>query len=250
MKEITVLFADVSGWTDLCARVGDTAAKRIVDPMFQQLRNIVERREGQVVKRIGDELMCVFQTPAAAAEAAFQMQRCADDRNHSAAEKLFLRIGFHAGPVLREHNDIFGDTVNIAARVVAEAFRERILTTRETAASFPTDIAATVSPWRSAALKGKDAKVDLMELIWREGGSTLVRQKTTTIMKADHERLRVGFLAHQCVLTRGGGAIKFGRGPTNDLVIDDPSSYVSSSHGHIEFRGGVIEIVDTSRNGI
>lgn len=250
VKEATVLFADVSGWTDLCARVGDTLAKRIVDPLFQQLGGLVERCNGRVIKRIGDELMCVFTSATDAAGAACEMQCYAEDRNRAASEKLYLRIGFHTGAVLQEHDDLFGDTVNTAARVVAEAFRERILMTRGSADLLPVEFAGIISPWRSAALKGKDAKVDLMELIWRDGGSTVIRHKTTFMMKPEHKRLRIKFLAQEYLLSRGGGAIKFGRGSTNDLVIDDPSSFVSSSHGHIEFRGGVIEIVDTSRNGI
>ena len=249
VKQATVLFADVSGWTDLCARVGDTAAKRIVDPLFQQLGGIVEGCSGRVVQRIGDELMCVFAEVTDATRAAAEMQWHTEERNQSAAEKLYLRIGFHAGPVLQEHNDLFGDTVNTAARVAAEAFRERILTTRATVDMFPREFAAVVRSWRSAALKGKDAKVDLMELVWRDGG-TQVRHKTTITPMLEHNRLRIKFVEQECVLARGGGSITFGRGRTNDLVIADPSSYVSNSHGHIEFRGGVIEIVDTSRNGI
>lgn len=250
VKEATVLFADVSGWTDLCARIGDIAAKRIVDRIFERLSDTVERCNGRVVKRIGDELMCVFGAPSDAAGAALDMQRFAAKRNQSAKEKLFLRIGFHAGPVLQEQSDFFGDTVNTAARVVAEAFRERILTTRGTAESFSKEIADVVSPWRSAALRGKESEVELLELIWRNGtASTSVRQKTVRV-KPDHKCLRIRFLENECVLARGGMTIQFGRGRTNDLVIDDPSSYVSNSHGRFEFRGGVIEIVDTSRNGI
>ena len=249
VKEATVLFADLSGWTDLCARIGDTAAKWILDPIFQQLGDIVEGCSGRVVQRIGDELMCVFAEVTDAARAAIEMQWHTEERNQSAAEKLYLRIGFHAGPVLQEHNDLFGDTVNTAARVAAEAFRERIFTTRATVDMFPREFAAVLRPWRSAALKGKDVTVDLMELIWRDGG-TQVRHKTTIMTKLEHNRLRLEFLEQESVLARGGGSIKFGRGRTNDLVIADPSSYVSNSHGHIEFRGGVIEIVDTSRNGI
>jgi len=51
------------------------------------------------------------------------------------------------------------------------------------------------------------------------------------------------------VLEPGGKPIKFGRGEANDLVIHDPSAFVSSSHGQIEFRGRAVEVVDTSRNG-
>src|SRR4051794_17977164 len=76
-KSPAVLFADISGWVELCSRLGDEPAKKIVDPLFAELGRIVEGRNGWVVKRIGDELMCVFDAPGNAALAACEMQRYA-----------------------------------------------------------------------------------------------------------------------------------------------------------------------------
>lgn len=248
-KELTVLFVDVTGWTNLCSRIGDAAAKLIVDALLRELRDDVERCRGRVVKRIGDELMCLFDTSSDAANAACEMQRSADIRNRFETEKLFLRIGFHSGPVLMEKDDVFGDTVNTAARVTGEATRERILATRPAAEQFSEELASLVRPWRSAALRGKEASVELVELIWREGAETMMRSKTMTMgMKVG--RLRLNYGGKECILEPGGKPIKFGRGETNDLVIYDPTSYVSNSHGQFEFRGEIIELVDTSRNGI
>jgi class 3 adenylate cyclase len=248
-KELTVLFVDVSGWTNLCARIGDAAAKLIVDSLLKDLGQDVERYNGRIVKRIGDELMCLFDTATHAASAACEMQRRADLRNRSETERLFLRIGFHSGPVLIDKDDLFGNTVNTAARVTAEAFRERILATRTAVARFPDELASLVRPWRSAALRGKEASVELVELVWREGDGTLIRSKTM-IMGAKIRCLRLEYGGKEHILEAGGKPIKFGRGRTNEIVVDDPTSCVSSSHGQIEFRGGVIEVVDTSRNGI
>lgn len=248
-NELTVLFVDVSGWTDLCARIGDAAAKLIVDSLLRELREDVERYNGRIVKRIGDELMCLFNTAIDAASAACEMQRRADVRNRFEAEKLFLRIGFHRGPLLIEKDDIFGDTVNTAARVTAEAFRERILATRTAVERFPEELSSLVRPWRSAALRGKEASVELVELVWREGDGTFVRSRTM-IMGTKVRCLRLEYSGKEFVLEAGGKPIKFGRGGTNEIVIYDPSSCVSSSHGQVEFRGGIIEVVDTSRNGI
>jgi adenylate cyclase len=248
-KELTVLFVDVSGWTDLCARIGDAAAKLIVDSLLSELREDVERCQGRIVKRIGDELMCVFNTSSDAASAACEMQRRADVRNRFQTEKLFLRIGFHSGPVLIEKDDFFGDTVNTAARVTAEAFRERILATRVAVEQFPEELASVVRPWRSAALRGKEASVELVELVWREGDGTFVRSRTM-IMGTKLRCLRLDYCGKEYILEAGGKPIKFGRGGTNEIVIYDPTSCVSSSHGQVEFRGGIVEVVDTSRNGI
>jgi class 3 adenylate cyclase len=248
-KELTVLFVDVSGWTDLCARIGDAAAKRIVDSLLGELCQDVERYQGRIIKRIGDELMCLFATPNDAASAACDMQRRADVRNRFETEKLFLRIGFHSGPVLMEKDDLFGDTVNTAARVTAEAFRERILATHKAVERFPQELLSLVRPWRSAGLKGKEAQVQLVELVWREGEGTFVRSRTT-VMGTKVSRVRLDYGIKEFLLEAGGKPIKFGRGGTNEIVIYDPTSCVSSSHGQVEFRGGIVEVVDTSRNGI
>ncbi len=248
-NELTVLFVDVSGWTDLCARIGDSAAKLIVDSLFRELGEDVERYKGRIVKRIGDELMCLFKTPSQAAMAACEMQRRADVRNRFETEKLFLRIGFHSGPVLIEKGDLFGSTVNTAARVTAEAFRERILATRTAVERFPEKLLSLVRPWRSAALRGKEASVELVELVWRESEGTVVRSKTM-IMGAKVHCLRLDYRGKEHILKAGGKPIKFGRGGTNEIVIYDPTLCVSSSHGQVEFRGGMVEVVDTSRNGI
>ena len=248
-KELAVLFADVSGWTNLCARIGDAAAKMIVDSLLSELREDVECYRGRIIKRIGDELMCVFSTASDAASAACDMQRRADSRNRFETEKLFLRIGFHSGPVIIDKDDVFGDTVNTAARVTSEAFRERILATRKAVERFPEELLSLVRPWRSAGLRGKEASVELVELVWREGGNTLVRSRTTVI-GTKVRCLRLDYGGKEFVLEKGGNPIKFGRGATNEIVIYDPTSCVSSSHGQVEFRGGVVDVVDTSRNGI
>ena len=74
-----VLFADVSGWVDLVSRIGDEAALALRDELFRPLREIVNENNGWVVKTIGDELMCLFDTVDDAARAACAMQRCADE---------------------------------------------------------------------------------------------------------------------------------------------------------------------------
>src|SRR5262245_59942583 len=85
-----VLFADVSGWTDLTSRIGDQAALTLRDRLFRPLRKIVHSRRGRVVKTMGDELMCVFDSAQDAAGAAREMQLHAEAARRHAKEPLSL----------------------------------------------------------------------------------------------------------------------------------------------------------------
>src|SRR5499427_10878286 len=74
-KERAILFADVSGSTALYELLGDKPAAKAIDALLGVLREVISTRDGQVVKTIGDELMVVFNNPAAASEAAREMQQ-------------------------------------------------------------------------------------------------------------------------------------------------------------------------------
>lgn len=251
-RTVAILFADVVGWTQMCARLGDERAKALVDPLFAEMGEIVTAHRGQVVKRIGDELMCAFDTVESAAWAACAMQRHATARAAGAEEALSLRIGFHLGPVTPEDGDFFGDTVNVAARVAGSATRDRILATRSAAQQLPEDLSSIVFPWGSEELKGKDEPVEVVELWWREDGvrPTRIAEKNPETGDTGPRRVTVVCQGRRYVLELGGKPLRFGRGDFNAIRIDDPTCHVSGSHGQIEFRGGKAELVDTSRNGI
>src|SRR5262245_23241970 len=85
-----VLFADVSGWTDLTSRVGDVAAVALRDGLFNPLRSIIESHRGWVVKTLGDGIMCMFDSAQDASLAARDMQRHAEQANRGAHEPLPL----------------------------------------------------------------------------------------------------------------------------------------------------------------
>ena len=86
-----------------------------------------------MVKTIGDRLMAAFPTPDAAANTAASMQYAIDALPMAGDTKLGVQIGFHYGPVIQRDNDVFGDTVNLAARLTEQAARTRSSPRRETA---------------------------------------------------------------------------------------------------------------------
>src|SRR5882757_3024991 len=128
LKNLTVLFTDLKGSTELYSRMGDMRAYGLVGEHFGLLRDVVASHSGAVVKTIGDAVMASFPTPAPALEAAMLM-----NSEIGKVGELELKIGLHAGPCiavdLNERLDYFGQTVNIAARVQAIAESRQIVCT-------------------------------------------------------------------------------------------------------------------------
>ncbi|MSP63467.1 MAG: adenylate/guanylate cyclase domain-containing protein [Myxococcales bacterium] len=125
LKNLTVLFTDLKGSTEMYERIGDLRAYDLVRRHFAVLREIVASRGGSVVKTIGDAIMASFSEAAPAVEAAAVMNR--EVLLVGRPEDLVLKIGLHSGPCiavdLNDRLDYFGQTVNVAARVqrIAEA---------------------------------------------------------------------------------------------------------------------------------
>ena len=166
-RETTVLFADVSGSTKLYETAGDAAAHAAIALCIEKLRAAAELSGGRLVKTIGDEVMVLFANPGAAAMAAARMQMAMEEMPAVGEIKLGLRVGFNAGPVIQRDNDVFGDTVNLASRLVDQAGKGQIITSAETAARLGPMFRSWLRQLYAIQVKGKAEEVALCELIWR-----------------------------------------------------------------------------------
>src|SRR6266446_2052231 len=160
----TVLFADVSGSTRLYGTEGDAAALDAIGRCIERLSQAAESIGGRVLKTIGDEVMVLFPTPDAAASAASEMHAAVDTLPPVNGNKLGVRIGFHSGPVIQRDNDVFGDTVNLAARLVEQAQKGQILTSQETAQQLSPALRALSHRLDSIAIEGKADRGGLYEI--------------------------------------------------------------------------------------
>src|SRR5512141_3193332 len=162
-RQVAVLFADVSGSTKLYESEGDKAAMEAIARCVDQLRQTAESSAGRVVKTLGDEVMAVFPTADAAAYAASSMQYAIDALPPVGATKLGVRIGFHCGPVIQRDSDIFGDTVNLAARLVEQAARNQIIISREASDRLGPIFRSFKRPLYAVHVTGKADEVGLCE---------------------------------------------------------------------------------------
>src|SRR6266516_1592832 len=165
-KERAILFADVSGSTALYELLGDKPAAKAIEACLDELREVVAKQEGQVVKTIGDEIMVVFGDPDVACNAAREMQQRVIALPPTAGVKLAIRIGFHFGLVLEDKGDFWGDGVNTAARLAGLAKAGQILTSGATANALPAAQRASLRDLDAIQVKGKHDAVRVFELMW------------------------------------------------------------------------------------
>jgi len=245
--EGTVLFADVSGSTRLYEAAGDRAALAAIDRCLQEMRTCTDWAGGRVLKTIGDEIMAFFAEAENAAQAAIAMQRHVAALDPVAGLRLALRIGLHHGPAVEREGDLYGDTVNLAARLAQIAIGGQIITTAPTVER----LAATRACTRALSaipIKGKSEEVSIFELLWQtEDEATVTQIALRAIQPASGASLRLHYRGHQIVLGADRSQLVIGRDRSADLVVADPKA--SRLHCRIERRADKFTLVDHSSNG-
>jgi class 3 adenylate cyclase len=159
-----VMFTDIVESTAMTARLGDARAVEMVRAHDGMVRRAIRQAHGREVKHTGDGIMASFDDAAAAVEAACTIQQAFAAFNAASAEKLRVRIGIHAGEPVEDSNDLFGATVQMAARLCAEASPEAILVSDVVRRALPASF--RVMARGNRALKGFSAPVRLYEVAW------------------------------------------------------------------------------------
>ena len=124
----TVLFTDIVGSTRLTQRLGDDAALAMLDVHDRIVRAALAAESGREVKHTGDGIMGVFVSAVAAIRCGIGVQRnFARHRDDHPDQPRQVRIGVAAGELIERQDDLFGSTVQLAARLCAHAEPEQIL---------------------------------------------------------------------------------------------------------------------------
>lgn len=172
VQPATIMFVDIVGSTPYFEKFGDVEGFMLVRRFHYVLSPLVERNGGVVIKTIGDAILAQFPKPADAVRSAIAMQRAMAKRSTERPEEHQLRIraGINMGMVLLRNNDVFGDVVNVAARVIAEAEPDGILISPAVYAEVHQTPGITIGKKADGVLlKGKAHRLNLYEVRWREG---------------------------------------------------------------------------------
>ena len=124
----TILFTDVVNSTTLTQSLGDEAALAVLGVHDAIVRDALSASGGREIKHTGDGIMASFVSAAAAVRCAIQVQRELDKHAQANPERsLKVRVGAAVGEPVEQNNDLFGSTVQLAARLCNHAQPEQIL---------------------------------------------------------------------------------------------------------------------------
>ena len=240
-----MLFADVSGSTKLYEVLGDALALATIGRCVTLMSTVCVGHGGRVVKTIGDEVMAVFPAADKAAQAAAEMQARIREHPPVGGSRLGIRVGFHVGQAIEAEGDVFGDSVNVAARMAALAKREQIILSAHAADALAPSLRARLRAVDTLSVKGKTQDIGIYELIWQESDEDLTAVATRREALPARIVLRHG--TQEIVLDETATTITLCRDAQNDIVIADRKA--SRLHGRVERRRDKFVIVDQSSNG-
>ncbi len=119
---ITVLFTDIAGSTEMTQTLGDASAQQIVRIHNQIVRDALSKFSGKEIKHTGDGIMASFANTSNAVSASADMQNATARHNKAKPDQTWgLKIGLNTGEPIAEDNDLFGSTVQLAARITDKA---------------------------------------------------------------------------------------------------------------------------------
>ena len=245
---LTILFADISNSSNIYEVLGDQAAQETVGKILNRLSDLTVKFEGKVIKTLGDAVLSTFPSTDNAIEAAKSMQltMANDTSGNSNLAQINIHVGIHHGPVVIDNEDVFGDAVNVTARVVDYADPRQIVATRAAIENLPEDSSHFTKYITKITAKNISGELELFEIIYEDQNTTMVID-CRELSKAICSSLYLIRNEQLIVVDAQKPVISIGREDFNDITIQ--YSWISRTHAYIENRNGVFMVKDKSTNG-
>jgi len=176
-----ILFADAVGSSLLMGRDESGIVARLLQHLNQRLAPAVGRHGGRVIRPKGDGALVEFISAVDALAAAVEFQQAMTEANRGQPDHqaIMFRIGLHLGDVIVEGDDIYGDAVNVAARLEAEAPAGGILVSRALREAVTGRLKVSLHVLGELALKNIERPIRAFRAEWTAevGLCTLLRQR-------------------------------------------------------------------------
>jgi adenylate cyclase len=236
---LAVMFTDVCDSASVYRSLGDAEAHKLSTNCMRVVVEAARRNGGRLIKTIGDGAMLTFANARDAYRAAIAIQLAARET------PLRVKVGIHCGAVIDTGDDIFGDTVNVAARVLARSAESEILMTRECLDALRPEQQATVRLLDTTSVKGRPEWLEIYRAIVDSDGATMVVSSSTST--AASVALLLKYKDEVVRLELSDGALLIGRDPGCSLVVD--TAWASRRHATLDAQRGQFLLVDHSANG-
>jgi len=245
--DAAILFADVCDSVALYEQLGDELALARISACLTLLSGVVMAHQGEVVKTIGDELMCVFPAAEQAVRAGMQMMNTVTAEDASADARIGFKVGMATGSVIHRGNDVFGDAVNLAARMVSLANENQLIVPAAMVAQLPDELQRVCRLLGPIHVKGKQQPIAVHEVVWEYSDDATVMGESKFTPRKDNHILHLRCGDVLCTVSTESPVARIGRSEQSDLVVLNPVA--SRNHLLVELRGDNFVAIDRSTNG-
>ena len=246
-RDLLVLFADISGSTSIYEQLGDAVAVELIQSLLSAMEEEVLMHKGDVIKSIGDELLCTFTDVVSALAAATAMHQQAGAKSGPGGRALALRIGMHFGPTIEDRGDVFGDGVIVASRVVELARPGQILITEECFARVPLLGRSRIRTVDKIMVRGRSAEVTVMEVMWERGRMVTTIVPPVQRPPTESARMQIDYSGRSFTIAQQSNLMLIGRDASCQIVVSGAKT--SRQHAALEWRRGKFVLEDRSTNG-
>jgi hypothetical protein len=249
-QTVAVLIADVCGSTPLYESSGNLKALDLIAECLDNISRVVEAEGGVVLRSKGDDVLCTFPSSDSAVRAASMMV------DGQAGNPLEIHVGINYGPIVHDRGGIFGDVVNIAARMQSLAKPGEIITTEAVYERLSDRMRRQVRLLDVQTVKGKSQPMNIYAVFKDdtqvtyyvgEDGRHTVHPKNVYKASGPKVNITLEFGDRTVVRRDGGPGFHIGRAGSCDLVIDEPC--VSRDHALLTVRRGKVLLTDMSSTG-
>ena len=165
-KLAVIMFTDMVGYSRKFSE-DEERAMQILEDHNRILDAQIEHFGGSLIKTAGDSYMVGFESVISAVKSAVQIQHELARRNAEAeGESIDVRVGIHVGDVFHRGNDVFGDGVNVASRVMSQASAGQIYVTRDVLSIAYGKIDLLYKDRGVFELKNIDRPIQVYEVLW------------------------------------------------------------------------------------
>ncbi|MEX0319170.1 MAG: FHA domain-containing protein [Ruegeria sp.] len=243
----TTIIADISESTPLYQAMGDDQAQRLIQLEIDRLREVMLDHGGTPVGQKGDDVLSYFDDHDAAIHAALKMIE------QPPGTMLSVHVGVHRGAIVVAEKGIFGEAVNLTARLAAVANPGEACVSEAVAAMVKPGLRQLLKPIGALRLKGISDPLEVFSLV--RSASDLSTQTRLPLQFGGGDEQGYPSEALTLVLNHGGrswrcregGELKIGRSSQCDVVL--PQAWVSRLHAVLSLKDGKLMLADRSTSG-
>ncbi len=245
-REVSILLADVTGSTSLYDKTSNSEALAQIQNYLGQIRRIVSSEGGNFIHSKGDDVLCTFKEPLGAINAA----RAILTKNQRS--NLTIHAGLHHGEIIKTEDDIYGDCVNVCARLASLANPGEVLLSQLFVDQLSKPQQGSLRVLDDIKFKGKDEAIRVYSM-QAESTSQHTEVGVLTFVSGDigsgvePEVIVELTYKGQVYSSSESSSVTIGRSDENDLVVAQP--WVSRQHATISVMRNKAQLVDRSSGG-